>query len=93
MFPYFLVPEAARKFAQLLPATQAMNAFTGLAMGKVAAFSPWSSVIILVVSGVLAFVLAVYLFSWDRRNTTRRGPPLLATLVGLPYIVGIFMLA
>lgn len=93
MFPYGLLPDAARKFAQLLPATQAMNAFTGLAMGKVAAFSPWGSVIMLVVSGVLAFGLAVYLFSWDRRNTTRRGPPLLALLVLLPYIVGIFVLA
>lgn len=93
MFPYSLLPDAAGKIAQLLPATQAMNAFNGLAMGKVAAFSPWGSVSMLFVSGVLAFGLAVYLFSWDRRNTTRRGHPLLALLVLLPYIVGIFLLA
>jgi ABC-2 type transport system permease protein len=93
MVPYSMLPAAAGKFAQLLPATQAMNAFNGLAMGKVAAFSPWGSVIMLFVSGVLAFGLAVYLFSWDSRNTTRRGHPLLALLVLLPYIVGIFLLA
>jgi ABC-2 type transport system permease protein len=93
MFPYSMLPAIAGKFAQLLPATQAMNAFNGLAMGKVAAFSPWGSVIMLLISGVLAFGLAVYLFSWDSRNTTRRGHPLLALLVLLPYVVGIFLLA
>jgi ABC-2 type transport system permease protein len=92
MFPYSLLPEAAGKVAQLLPATQAMNAFNGLAMGKVADFSPWGSVIVLFLSGLLAFGLAVYLFSWDSRNTTRRGHPLLALLVLLPNVVGMLML-
>lgn len=91
MLPYSMLPAIAGKFAQLLPATQAMNAFNGLAMGKVAAFSPWGSVIMLTVSGILAFGLAVYLFSWDSRNTARRGHPLLALLVLLPYVVGIFL--
>ncbi len=93
MIPYSMLPAIAGKFAQLLPATQAMNAFNGLAMGKAAAFSPWGSVSMLFASGILAFGLAVYLFSWDSRNTTRRGHPLLALLVLLPYIVGIFWLA
>lgn len=93
MLPYSMLPAVAQKFAQLLPATQAMNAFNGLAMGKMAAFSPWASVSMLLSSGVLAFGLAVYLFSWDRRNTARRGSPLLALLVLLPYVVGIFLLA
>ena len=91
MLPYSMLPDMAGKFAQLLPATQAMNAFNGLAMGKVAAFSPWGSVIMLTVSGILAFGLAVYLFSWDSRNTTRRGHTLLALLVLLPYVIGIFL--
>ncbi|NOZ05166.1 MAG: ABC transporter permease [Chloroflexi bacterium] len=86
MFPYSMLPEAAGKVARLLPATQAMNALNGLAMGKVADFSPWGSVIALFISGVLAFGLAVYLFSWDSRNTTRRGHPALAFLVLLPYV-------
>ena len=91
MIPYSMLPDVAGKFAQLLPATQAMNAFNGLAMGKEAAFSPWGSVIMLTVSGILAFGLAVYLFSWDSRNTTRRGHTLLAWLVLLPYGIGIFL--
>lgn len=92
MVPYSMLPDIAGKFAQLLPATQAMNAFNGLAMGKDAAFSPWGSVIILLASGVIAFGLASYLFSWDSRNTTRRGHPLLALLVLLPSLIGIFLL-
>ena len=92
MVPYSMLPAAAGKISQLLPATQAMNAFNGLAMGKEAAFSAWGSVSMLFVSGVLAFGLAVYLFSWDSRNTTRRGHPLLALLVLLPYIMGIVLL-
>ncbi len=93
MLPHSLLPAAAGKVAQLLPATQAMNAFNGLAMGKVAGFSPWGSVVVLGISGVLAFGLALYLFSWDSRNTTRRGHPLLALLVLLPYAVGILALS
>jgi ABC-2 type transport system permease protein len=92
MVPYTMLPDVAGKIAQLLPATQAMNALNGLAMGGVADFSPWGSVIILLTGGVLAFGLAVYLFSWDSRNTTRRGHPLLALLVLLPYALGIFLL-
>ena len=91
MLPYSMLPDVAGKISQLLPATQAMNAFNGLAMGKVADFSPWSSVIVLFLSGVLAFVLAIYLFSWDSRNTTRRGHPLLALLVLLPYVIGLLL--
>lgn len=91
MLPYSMLPEAAGKVAQLLPATQAMNAFNGLAMGLEADFAPWGSLIALFVSGVLGFGLALYLFSWDSRNTDRRGHPLMALLVLLPFVVGILM--
>jgi len=93
MFPFSMLPDAARPFAQLLPATHAMNAFNGLAMGGQADFSAWGSVLILAASGLLAFGLSVYLFSWDTRNTTRRGHPLLALLVLVPNLIGIFLLS
>jgi len=93
MLPYSMLPEVAGKFAQLLPATHAMNALNGLAMGFNAAFSPWGSILILLASGLLGFGLALYLFSWDSRNTTRRGNPVLAILILLPPLIGIFLLA
>jgi len=92
MLPYSMLPVVAGKIAQILPATHAMNAFNGLAMGKAADFSPWGSIIVLLSSGVLAFSLAIYLFSWDSRNSTRRGHPLLALLALLPYLVGLVVL-
>lgn len=92
MLPYSMLPEAVGKVAQLLPATHASNAFNSLAMGKPIIFSPWGSVFVLLISGFLAFGLALYLFSWDSRNTTRRGHPVLAFLVLLPFLIGIFLL-
>jgi ABC-2 type transport system permease protein len=92
MVPYSWLPGAAGKVAQLLPATHAMNAFNGLAMGKTADFAPWGSVIVLAASGVLAFGLALYLFSWDSRNAGRRGHPLLGLLCLLPFVVGMVVL-
>jgi ABC-2 type transport system permease protein len=91
MIPYTMLPDVAGKISQLFPATQAMNAFNGLAMGAEAGFSPWGSVLVLFLSGLLAFFLAIYLFSWDSRNTTRRGHPLLALLFLLPYVIGMFL--
>jgi len=91
MLPYSLLPEVARKFSRLLPTTHAMNAFNGLAMGKAAAFSPWGSVLLLIVTGLLAFGLALYLFSWNSQNSTRRGKPFMAFLVLLPFVIDILL--
>ena len=92
MLPYSMLPDAAGRISQLLPATQAMNAFNGLAMDQEADFSATGSLILLFLSGVLAFTLANYLFSWDSRNMARRGHPALALLAFLPYAVAMFLL-
>lgn len=92
MFPYSMLPEAAKKAAQILPPTHAMNAFKGLAMGNPADFSPWGSIIILFTGGLLAFGLTLFLFSWDSRNTTKIKYKPLAVLAMLPYVVGILFL-
>ena len=82
----------AGKVALLLPATHAMNAFKGLAMGGTADFDPWLSIATLVASGVLGFALAIYLFSWDRHSSKRRGHPALALLVLLPYAAAMLLI-
>jgi len=91
MLPHSMLPEAALKFAQLLPASHGMNAFIGLAMGRDPAFSAWGSLIVMAASAVIAFGLALFMFSWDSRNAKRRGHPLLALLVLVPAIIGIFL--
>jgi len=91
MIPYNLLPDTVQKLSRILPATQAMNAFNSLAMGRPADFSPWGSVVTLVVGGGVALVLAVLLFSWDSRNTTRKAHPLLALAAVLPYLIQILV--
>jgi ABC-2 type transport system permease protein len=92
MMPFSMLPAAAQTAAQLLPASQAMNAFNGLAMGGTADFNPWASLLMLASSGVLAFTLALYLFSWDSKNSERRAHPLLALFAFMPYALGILLL-
>ena len=92
MIPWAQLPPLAGKVALLLPATHAMNAFKGLAMGGTADFDPWLSIATLATSGALGFALAVYLFSWDRHSMKRRGPPILALLALIPYAASIVLL-
>lgn len=94
MVPYDMLPGKMAKIAQLLPATHAMNAFRSLAYGQIADFNPTGSLVILLTSGLLAFGLAIYLFNWDKFHLTQHhGHQIMAFLVLLPYIIGIFLLS
>ncbi len=91
MIPIALMPETVQKISGLIPSTYAMQAFFGLAFGQETVIEPWLSVAVLSVSGIIALALSIYLFNWDSNNQTRRGSPLLAFLVLLPYIVAILI--
>jgi ABC-2 type transport system permease protein len=91
MMPLSLLPNSVRPFSALLPPARAMQAFVGLAYGRETVLNPVISAGILLATAVLAFGLAIYLFNWDRVNQARRGHPLLALLVLVPYVVGIFL--
>ena len=92
MVPFDLLPKALAKVASLLPATYSMQVFLGWAYRRPAKIDPAWSAIILLAGGALAFGLALYLFSWDSRNTTRRAHPALAILALLPYALGAVLL-
>lgn len=91
MMPLDILPESVRSFSALLPTTHAMQAYLGYAFGQETLFNPALSVAILIASGILAFGLAVYLFNWDSKSDARRGHPLMALLVLVPYLLGIFL--
>jgi ABC-2 type transport system permease protein len=93
MLPTSLLPPSLYRLALLLPPTYAMNAWRGLSMGLPAPFSPYWSMVILLVGGLIAFGMAVYLFDWDSNNRSRRHNPLLALLALFPYVVGMIFLA
>jgi ABC-2 type transport system permease protein len=89
MVPLSVLPASVRPFSLLLPTAHAMQAYLGLAYSQPTVFDPILSVFVLLSSGLLAFGLAIYLFSWDTQNSTRRGHPAMALLAILPYLVAI----
>jgi ABC-2 type transport system permease protein len=91
MLPFSMLPPALAKLALVLPSTYAMDAFAGLAMGQASGMQAWLSIAILAAGGLMAFGLAVFLFSWDSKNATRRAHPALAALAWLPYVIGMLL--
>ena len=90
MIPISMLPPAAQPLTALLPSSHAMQAYQGLAYGQATTFNTTVCISVLVVSMILAFSLAIYLFNWDSKNQTRRGHPLMALLILIPYIAAIF---
>ena len=90
MLPVSLLPESIRPFTALLPSARAMQAFVGLAYGRETVLDPAVSAVVLLATATLALGLAIYLFNWDQVNQVRRGHPLMALLVLLPAMVGLF---
>jgi ABC-2 type transport system permease protein len=91
MMPLSFLPAGARRFAALLPPAHAMQALLGYGFGAETVFDPLRAVVVLGAGGLLAFGLALYLFSWDSQNATRRGHPALALLAVLPYVAAVLL--
>jgi ABC-2 type transport system permease protein len=92
MMPTSMLPPTLARISMLLPASHAMNALSGYALGMTTTFSPLFSVLILLAGGVLAFGLAIYLFDWDSHNTQHQRPRYLALIALIPYIIGALLL-
>ncbi len=91
MIPMSMLPESVRPFAKLLPTTYTMQAFAGLAYHQKTVIDPVLALLILGSAGILAYALASFLFNWDSRNNSRRGHPLMALLVLVPFVIGIMI--
>lgn len=93
MIPSSMLPAALYRISLLLPTTHAMNAWRGLAFGLPTTFDPIWGVLSLLSSGLIAFLLAVYLFSWDSKNQAKGRSSYLAILALFPYILGAIFFA
>jgi len=93
MIPSDMLPPALYRISLLLPTTYAMNAWKGLAFGMQSTFDPLWGVLILLASGIIAFTLSIYLFTWDSKNKSRGHNPLLALLSLLPFVIGAIFLS
>ncbi len=93
MIPTDQLPQFIGWFSRILPTTYAMDAMLSLGWGEpVLNIWPLGGILVLLAGGILSFVLAGYLFSWDQNNYTRRGPSFLAALVLIPFILGAIFL-
>ncbi len=92
MIPLSMLPDVLARISLLLPSTHSMNAFVQLGYNLTTDLIATASLLILLTGGILAFILALFLFSWDSQNSTRRGPVALALLAILPYILGMVLL-
>lgn len=87
MVPSEMLPPSLYRVSLLLPTVHAMNAWRGLAFDLSAVIDPLWSMLALLLSGIFAFSLAIYLFNWDSKNRRSGRNPFLALLVLLPYLV------
>ena len=92
MVPSSLLPPALYRVSLLLPTTYAMNAWRGLSFGMTSTFDSGWALLILLSSGVIAFALSIYLFTWDSKNKQKGHSPLLGLLTLVPYVLGAILL-
>jgi ABC-2 type transport system permease protein len=93
MIPSDMLPAALYRISLLLPTTHAMNAWRGLAFGLPTPFDPSWGLLSLLSSGLIAFVLAIYLFNWDSKNQRKGRSPYLGLLALVPYVLTALFLA
>ncbi len=93
MVPTSLLSPILYRVSLLLPTTYAMNAWQALAFNMDYLFNPWVALLVLLAGSILAFGLAIYLFTWDSKNRRAGRSSLLGLLVLVPYVLGALLLA
>jgi ABC-2 type transport system permease protein len=92
MVPTNILPPALYRISLLLPTSYAMNAWRGLSFGLPTTFDPLWALLVLLSSGMIAIILAIYLFNWDSKNQRSGHSPFLALLTLVPFIIGAILL-
>jgi ABC-2 type transport system permease protein len=92
MIPSSMLPASLYRVSLLLPTSYAMNAWRDLAFGLTSTFDSRWALLVLFTSGVIAFVLAIFLFNWDNKNQRSGHSPFLALLTLVPYVLGAIFL-
>ncbi len=85
--PLEQIPDLFQPLSLLLPATYAMEAARGLALGAETTVAPWLALGVLAIGAVLAFVLTRLCYAWDEHGAGRRLHPAFGALAILPYAV------
>ena len=91
MMPASFLPPTLARIALILPTSHAMNAFLDLSLGRTVAISGWWSLLVLAAGGLLAFVLALVLFTWDPDDPRLRRRAPLGLIALLPYVLAMIL--
>jgi ABC-2 type transport system permease protein len=86
--PLEQIPDLFRSLSLLLPASYAMEAFVGMAMGADTMVSPWVAVGFLAVGAAVALALTRLCYAWDDHGAGRRLRPAFGVLAIVPYAAG-----
>ncbi len=87
MIPTGALPDSLRNISCLLPTSWARQIFD-LSLGTGSTSGIIWPVAILFSGGILCFLMASYLFSWDSQIRDKRKNPLWALVVLVPYVAG-----
>ena len=90
MIPLNILPEKVAFFSRLLPAAHGMNLFNTLAWGREGGFESQASVLVLAAGGVFSFLLALFLFRWDKGPAGKRSP-VFAVAALIPFVAGMYL--
>jgi hypothetical protein len=91
--PFEQTPALFQPLSLLLPATYAMEAFRGLALGADTLVHPWLAVAVLASGTGAAAVLARLCYAWDDHGAGRRLRPAFGALAVAPYAVAAIALS
>jgi len=93
MVPTSMLPSSIQRITYLLPTTHLMQLYLGYAYGSPGPEAPARALAVLFAGIVLSFFLAVFLFQWDRQESSRKRKPLIGLLAIVPFVVSMFLAA
>lgn len=92
MLDLSVLPDSVLPLAKLLPSTYAMQAFEGAGFGDETLVDPGTALLVLLVGGLGAALLARELYTWDAHGATRQRPRWLALLAVAPFAMAAILL-
>lgn len=91
MMPIEILSKNIQKISYLLPSSHSMKIIKIMGFNNKQLNFPSVNIAILLISGILAFIFSVYLFTWDN-SSERKTKKILGIMVFIPYLVGVFIL-